>query len=224
MKNKKLIIFGNTNYSEMVCDYFEKYTEYEVALFTVESNYRNGDFFYNKQIVDFETIETKYSPKDYDMFIAVGSSQLNKVRERFYNLAIHKGYNLATFIHPDAYIAPKVTIGKNCIVMECSTILRGTSIGDNVIIWPRAFISHDNIVKNNAYIVGSTNGFCEIGENCFLGAGSMIADHLKIAKDNFITMSAVVRKDTKENSIYEGFPAKRREGITATRFFKISKK
>lgn len=219
-KTKKLIIFGNTNYAEMVCDYFEKYSEYEVVCFTVNDCYKQSETFYNKELVSFEDIEKKYSPNVYEMFIAIGSSNLNKNREIIYMQAIEKGYNLATFIHPDAYISDKVSIGKNCIIMECARILRKSIIGDNTIIWPSAFISHDNIIKNNCYIVGATNGFCEIGENCFLGAGSMIADKVKIAPNNFITMYTAVRKNTEEDSIYEGIPAKKRQGISATFFAK----
>lgn len=219
-KTKKLIIFGNTNYAEMVCDYFSEYSEYEVVCFTVNKNYRQGDTFYNMKIVDFEEIEKYYSPSEYDMFIAVGSSNLNQIREKIYHQAIEKGYNLATFIHPNAYVAPKVSIGKNCIIMECARICTRTVIGDNVIIWPSAFISHNNVVKNNCYIVGATNGFCEVGENCFLGAGAMVVDKVKIAPYNFITMCAAVTKNTEEDSVYQGAPAKKREGISATRFAK----
>ena len=57
----------------------------------------------------------------------------------------------------------------------------------------------------------------------FLGAGAMIADKIKIASYNFITMSAVVRKNTEEDAIYEGIPAKKREGIKATFFAKYIK-
>ena len=222
-KTKKLIIFGNSNYSEMVSDYFEKYSEYEVIAFTVNKNYKQDDIFYGKENIEFENIETRYTPTKYEMFIAIGSSDLNKAREKIFNEATKKGYELATFVHPDAYISDKVTYGKNCIFMECSRILTRTTIGNNVIIWPSGFISHNNIIKDNCYIVGSTNGFCEIGENCFLGAGAMIANNIKIAKHNFITMSAAVRKDTEEDSIYEGIPAKKRQGITATQFAKYVK-
>ena len=218
VKNKKLIIFGNTKYAEMVCDYFSEYSEYEVCAFTVNKKYKNKDIFYNKPIVNFEDIENIFNPLEYEVFIAIGSSNLNKVREYIYNQVLSKGYNLATFVHPDAYIGKKVLIGKNCIIMECCRILTRTKIGNNVIIWPSAFISHDNLIKDHCYIVGSTNGFCEVGENCFLGAGAMIADNVKIAKNNFITMSAVIRKDTDEDSIYEGIPAKKRQGISATFF------
>lgn len=218
-KTKKIVIFGATNYSEMVCDYFEEFTEYHVVAFTVNREFITKDSYYGKRLVCFENIEAIYPPNECDLFIAVGSSRLNKVREILYNIAQQKGYNLPSFIHPNAYIAPKVSIGKNCMIMECAKVLTRTVLGNNIIIWPSGFVSHNNIIKDNAYIVGQTNGFDEIGENCFLGAGAMIADHIRVAKNNFITMSAVVRKNTEENSIYEGFPARKREGITALDFF-----
>lgn len=220
-KTKKLIIFGNTNYSEMICDYFEEYTEYEVCAFTVHEKYKKVDSYYGKLNISFEEITNVCNPSEYDMFVAIGSLRLNKVRADICKQAIQKGYNLATFIHPDAYIGSKVTIGKNCVIMECCKILSRTTIGDNVVVWPIAFISHNNVIKDNVYIVGSTNGFCEVGENTFIGAGAMVADKVKIAKDNFITMSAVVRMDTEEDSIYEGIPAKKRERISATKFTEL---
>lgn len=215
---KKLIIFGNTKYAEMVCDYFTEFSQYEVVAFTVDAAYINGDIFYGKPLIDFANIEKLLPPSEYDMFIAVGSTKLNHVRARICAAAREKGYKLPTFIHPDAYVSPKVTIGENCILMECCHVMRNCKIGNNVIIWPHGWISHDNIIHDNAYIAGLTNGFCEIGKNCFLGAGAIIANHVSIANDNLIAMAAAVRRSTEENSIYEGNPATKRPGITALEF------
>lgn len=220
-KTKKLIIFGNTNYAEMICDYFEEYSEYEVCLFTVDGKYKEGNEYYGKKIVDFENIENVYKPEDYDMFVAVGSSRLNKVREDICKRAMEKGYNLATFIHPNANVSTKVKVGKNTILMEFCRVLQRTEIGDGVVIWPNAIVSHNNTIKDYAYIVGSTNGFCEIGENCFLASNATIADRVKVAKDNYIAMAAAVRKNTEENSVYDGNPARKNQHISAIDFVKF---
>lgn len=220
-KKKKLIIFGNTNYAEMVFDYFNDFSEYEVVAFTVDGKYMTSDTFYDKPLVSFDDIENIYPPSMYDIFVAVGSSKLNSVRALIFGRVKEKGYYCPSFIHPDAYVGPKVSIGENCIFMECSKTLTRSIIGNNVIVWPIGFISHNCIVRDNAYIVGSVNGYGEIGENCFLGAGAMVADKVVIAKDNFITMSAVVRTNTIPDSVYEGIPAKRRENISACRFADI---
>lgn len=218
-KNKKIIIFGIGEYAMSVCDYFTEFTAYDVVGFTVDAAYIKSDKFYAHKLIAFDKIEKSYSPKEYEMFIAVGSSRLNYLRADFYRKAKEKGYRLATFIHPLAYVAPHVTVGDNCIVMENSQIMTRSHIGNNVVIWPGASVSHDCTVKDNCYLVGGMGGFCEIGENCFLGMRAIIADHLTIAKDNFITMASVIRKNTQENSIYDGFPAKRNKYVSALDYF-----
>lgn len=225
MKNKKLIIFGNSPYASMVYDYFDLESDYEVVAFTVNECYISAPFFRDKPVVPFENIELMYSPSEYDMFIAVGSKNLNQTREHFYLEAINKKYSLASFVSPRASIGHKVKVGKNCIIMEGSWVLYNSTIGDDCIVWPGAFISHDNTVYQHSYIVGRTNGFCTIGRNCFIGAGSMIADRVKIASYNFITMSAIINKDTQENSLYSmdlnQTYAKKVPRITAVNFAKL---
>jgi acetyltransferase-like isoleucine patch superfamily enzyme len=52
------------------------------------------------------------------------------------------------------------------------------------------------------------SGFCEIGENSFLGVNSTYNDNIKIAKDNIIGSGAVVIKDTEPGVVMMGSPAK----------------
>lgn len=220
MKNK-LIIFGNSSYANMAYDYFNEFSDYQVVAFTVNKKYKQSNTHRGLPLIAYEELDNFISCEDYDLFIAVGSSKLNATRENIYKEAKLKGITFATFIHPHAYLAPHVTIGENCMIMECSRILRGTRIGNNAIVWPSAFVSHDNHIGDNCYIVGSTNGFCSIGKNCYIGSGAVIGDKVKIADYNLIAMGAVVRSNTDTNSIYEGNPAKKRRGVSATRFAQL---
>ena len=52
------------------------------------------------------------------------------------------------------------------------------------------------------------SGYCEVGENCFLGVNSCIANNIKIARDCVIGMGAVIHKDTEERKVYVGNPGK----------------
>ena len=60
--------------------------------------------------------------------------------------------------------------------------------------------------KTSSHVVVS--GFCEVGENCFLGVNSCVADRVKIARDCIIGAGAVVIKDTEEGKVYVGNPAR----------------
>ena len=83
-------------------------------------------------------------------------------------------------------------------------------------MWSGNHLGHQSIIKDNCFITSHCviSGFCEIGENSYLGVNSTIADEIKIAKDNFIAMGAVVNKNTKEDNIYIGNPAKK-AGVSA---------
>ena len=110
-KNKHLVIFGNTHFAEMVCDYFDSTSEYHVDAFTVDEKYIESKELNNRPVVAFENILELYSPDRYDMFVAIGSSKLNLVREMVFNKVKEKGYYCPTYIHPTAYVAPKVKLG-----------------------------------------------------------------------------------------------------------------
>ena len=220
-KNKKIVIFGNTLLAQTVCDYFTVFSEYEVVAFTVDKQYIQDSTFYDHTIAPFEDIEILYPPSEYDLFVAVGSSKLNAVRATIFKQAKAKGYYLPTFIHPLAYIAPHVTIGENCLIMEYARVLTRSKLENNIIIWPGGSVSHDCVIHDNAYIVSGMGGFCEIGENSFIGMSSTIADHVVVAPNSFITMGTVIRKNTKENSIYTGNPAKRNKYVSAIDYFSI---
>ena len=62
-------------------------------------------------------------------------------------------------------------------------------------------------------------GNCEIGEYSYLGMRSVIAENLKIAPKTFLTMGAIIRKDTKEDSIYYVPSAMRNKLVSSTEFF-----
>ena len=47
------------------------------------------------------------------------------------------------------------------------------------------------------------SGFCEVGENSFLGVNCTIENNVKIAKDNFIGAGSLIQKDTIEKGLYQ---------------------
>jgi len=82
------------------------------------------------------------------------------------------------------------------------------SIGDNVFITAMSVVlTHDLSQKNasNTEIVGKV----EIGEGAFVGMNCTIMPGVKIGKNSIIGSGAVLTKDTEDNSVYAGVPAKR---------------
>lgn len=102
-------------------------------------------------------------------------------------------------------------VGKNfnrqedCIidVSHCWLI----TIGDNVTLAPRVHIlAHDASTKR--YTGYSKIGLVRIGNNVFIGAGSIILPNVRIGNNVIIGAGSVVTRDIPDNSVAAGNPAK----------------
>lgn len=80
-------------------------------------------------------------------------------------------------------------------------------IGNNVTLAPKVHIlAHDASTIN---LIGYTKiGKVEIGDNVFIGAGSIILPNVKIGNNSIIGAGSVVSKDIPENTVYAGNPVK----------------
>jgi sugar O-acyltransferase (sialic acid O-acetyltransferase NeuD family) len=221
-KDKKLIIIGIGETAEIAYEYFTYDSEYEVVGFAVNQQYKNSNLFCGLPVEDFETIETKYNPQEYHAFVAISSGHLNRDRAKVYKLTKEKNYKIASYISSKAFVWRNAQIGENCFILENNVIQPNVEIGNNVTLWSGNHIGHRTIIKDNCFITSHVviSGFCEIGENTFMGVNSCVADQIKIAKDNFIAMGAVITKNTEENKIYKGNPATASD-VSATKYCKV---
>lgn len=224
MKSKKLIIFGAGVLGHLAYEYFTHDSDYQVIGFAVETEYVNPDGFCGLPLIDFNGIENKYPAAEYDMFIALGWYNLNRNRTKFYNLAKQKGYKLASYISTKAFVWPNVEIGDNCMIMEGCILQPWVKICNNVTLWSGCCIEHYSVVKENCTLVARcvVAGGSEIGRNSFLGINTCVGDKIKVAADNFIAMGSVVRKSTKDNSVYEGNPAQCNRFVSAKQFLNVA--
>src|SRR5690242_19101069 len=103
VKEKKLIIFGDSAFAEIAYEYFTHDSEYEVVAFTVTSEFLKRDSLFGLPIVAFENIENIYSPASHDMHIAFVYNNLNRARMKFYDEAKTKGYRLANYVSSRAF-------------------------------------------------------------------------------------------------------------------------
>jgi sugar O-acyltransferase (sialic acid O-acetyltransferase NeuD family) len=222
MKNRKLIIIGDSAFAEIACEYFVVDTNYEVVAFSVESPYLTRDQLQGLPVVAFETLDQRYSPIDHDVFVAITYTQLNRLRARFVSMAKARGYSLASYISPRAFLWRNVEVGEHCFVFEDNTLQPFVKIGDNVVLWSGNHIGHHSVVRSNCFISSHVviSGFCDIGENSFLGVNCTLANNVTISKDNWIGLGVTITRNTEPNQLFKGEqpePAK----VPALRFFKV---
>jgi sugar O-acyltransferase (sialic acid O-acetyltransferase NeuD family) len=208
-KKRKLIIVGDSSFAEIAFEYFTHDSEYEVVAFAVESQFRQRSELFGIPVVDFETIQSIFAPKDHYVFTALTYAKLNRIRTRLYLDAKAKGYGIASYVSSRAFCWRNITIGENVFIFEDNTIQPFVTIGNNVIMWSGNHIGHHSTIKDNCFISSHVviSGHCEVGENCFIGVNATIANNLTIARDTFIAMSAAITKSTEENKVYKASPA-----------------
>jgi len=207
-KTKKAIIFGTSGQAEVMDYLLMNDSEYDVVAFTSTSDFITADSIYGRPLVPFEEIEKKYSPKEYDMHIAIGYNTENRVRRKFYEEAKAKGYKLLTYVSSKCTNYAK-SIGDNCFIFEDNTIQPFVEIGNNCILWSGNHIGHHSVISDNVFVSSHVviSGHCKIGENSFLGVNATIRDGITIAPFTVLGAGSLIVKHTQEGKTYVGTKA-----------------
>ncbi|WP_411960591.1 acetyltransferase [Pseudomonas mandelii] len=210
-KNKKLVIVGAGELAMIAYEYFTYDSAYEVYGFAVERDYIESATLYELPIVPLEDVQQQFPPSEFEVFVAIPASQLNRLRTRLYQSVKEKGYICATYISSRAFVWRNAKIGENCFIFENNTVQPFVEIGNNVILWSGNHIGHRSVIEDNCFISSHVviSGYCRIGESCFLGVNSTLNDHVTVARDCIVASGSLVSKDLKEpERIYYGSPAK----------------
>ncbi len=204
----KIIVFGNGSIAELVDYYFSIDSDHEVVAFTVDEKFASETSFLGKPLVPFEQITDTYPPSDYGMFIALGYTKLNKLRENKYTEAKLLNYEFPSYVSSTAAISKNVEIGENCLILENQTIQPFCKIGDNVTLWSGNHIGHHTTISNHTFISSHVvvSGHCLIGERCFLGVNSCLRDGITLGSDVFVGMAAQVTKKLQDGAIVMSKP------------------
>ncbi len=209
-KKEKIIMFGTGAFAQVAYIYFTKDSPYNVIAFTVHSDHIKEKRLFDLPVIPFENIEELYPPEKYKMFVAIGYSNLNKLRAKIYYEAKEKGYELVTYINSKAIYWDELEIGDNCFIFENNVIQPFVKIGNNVIIWSGNHIGHHSTIGNHCFISSHVviSGFSRIGDYCFIGVNATIVDDIKITKECIIGAGALIVKDIEKSGVYIGQPAR----------------
>jgi sugar O-acyltransferase (sialic acid O-acetyltransferase NeuD family) len=221
-KSRKLVILGDSAFAEIAMEYFEADTDYAVVGFSVEDSFREKDYLNGLPVVDFSKINDIFPADYHEICVAVTYTHLNRLRARLAFEAKSKGYRLASYISPHAFVWRNATIGEHCFIFENNVIQPFSSIGDNVVIWSGNHIGHHSIIRNNCFISSHVviSGFCDVGENSFLGVNSTLANNVSLEGDNWIGPNVAVIKSIEKGTLIKAVqPASAK--ISALRFFKV---
>lgn len=208
MNAKKLVLFGEGLYTEIVHQYFNDDTNYEVVAFTKDDDFITSDQYLGLPMVPFSEIEDLYPPNEADIHIAVSYTNLNNLRERVFHEAKAKGYTLPSYISSKSSVMSKYPIGENCFIFEDNTIQPFVQIGNNIILWSGNHIGHHSTIKDHNFVSSHVviSGQCTIESNCFIGVNSTIGHMVTVGRETLVGAGSIITKNTEPGSVY--VPAK----------------
>ncbi|WP_226426445.1 acetyltransferase [Xanthomonas sp. NCPPB 2865] len=208
--HKPLVIVGAGEFAQIACEYFQHDSDYTVVAFSVERDFLLRPTLAELPVVAYEELEQRYPPEQYEVFVAIPATQLNRLRTRFFQDMLRRGYRCASYVSSRAFVWRNAQIGANCFLFEGNVIQPFTRIGDNCILWSGNHIGHRTVVQDNVFIASHAviSGYCEIGRGSFIGVNVTLSDKVRIAADNIIGAGALVTRHTDVERVYVGSPAR----------------
>lgn len=206
----KLVIYGNSDFAELMTYYFSSDSEYEIAGYCVDRAFIHDTVFLGKPLVPFEEVETVFPPSEYDMFVAVGYKSM-RLRKALFEKTKAKGYRHANYISSAAHIDDSNVIGVNNAILHRAVLEPFAKIGDNNIINTSVIVCHHSNITDHCFIAAkaSVGGYSVVGENSFLGFGSTVLQKLSLAQETLVGAQALLTCSTEPFSTYVGVPAKK---------------
>ncbi|MDH4562759.1 acetyltransferase [Pseudomonas sp. BN411] len=206
---RKMIIYGGGTFAALMRYLFESDSNYVVVAYCLDRKFIASSEIDGLPVVAFEDVENIYSPKDFDMFIAIGYSGMRN-RVLMYERAKQKDFMLANYVSSDSVVSDSVVLGENNAILQGVQIEPFVSIGDNNVIWSSVNICHDSKVGNHSFIAAKSTigGFSAVGNNCFIGFGSTIIHNVSLADETLVGACSLITSDTNKYSKNIGIPAK----------------
>ncbi|WP_158883521.1 acetyltransferase [Rhodanobacter sp. L36] len=207
---RPLVLIGAGEFAQIACEYFAHDSDRDVVAFSVDRKYLAQQELAGRPVIAYENIEQNYPPSDFDVFVAIPASELNRVRTRFYRDAKSRGYQFATYISTRAFVWRNAEVGENSFIFEGNVIQPFVEIGNNCILWSGNHVGHRTVVRDHVFVASHAviSGYCDVGESSFIGVNATFNDHVKVAADNIIGAGALVTRDTEPGRIYVGSPAR----------------
>ncbi len=140
--------------------------------------------------------------------------------EKYPNAALALGYGFkdpfpmeraATLIDPTAFASRSAKIGNACVIYPGCFIGYNATLGDRVFSLSGSVINHDDVLGDDVCLCSNVTlaGNVRVEAGVYLGQASTVRQHLRLGKDSFIGMGAVVVSDVPPNAVMAGNPARK---------------
>jgi len=199
-----LVIFGTGSFAELAHFYFTRDSDHRVVAFTADADHVHEPTKAALPLVSFDAVEREFPPAQCTMFVAVGYRQVNAVRERVYEEARRRGYQLQTYVSSKCTWWGDTKIGDNCFIFEDNTIQPFVTIGNDVVMWSGNHIGHHSSIGDHTFLASHVviSGHVTVGRRCFLGVNATVRDSISIGDRSVIGAGALIMKSTRPDDVF----------------------
>lgn len=193
---KKLILLGDSLFSEIAHEYFTHDSDYDVVAFSVEREYLRQSSFRGLPVVPFEALGQEFDPAGHSVYAALTYGKLNRVRQRLASEAKAKGYALASYVSSRAFVWRNVEIGEHCFIFEDNTLQPFVTVGSNCVMWSGNHIGHHSRIGDNVFVASHAviSGSVTVGDNSFIGVNATVVNDIEIGADCWLGPHVVVTR------------------------------
>lgn len=200
----RLVIVGNSLSAEIMYKYLMQDKRYKVVAFAVNREYIDTNEMFGLPVCELETLPSRFPATEVNLVMGVGYNNLNRTRESLYACGKEMGYEIETYIHPDAKVYNDGNIGEGSIIFANTVVEVCSTIGKNSVIWANCIVAHHAGIGDNCWIASGTvvAGQAKIGNNSFLGVNVSISNQVELAEFNIIGGHTAIHKKTKKHEVY----------------------
>jgi sugar O-acyltransferase (sialic acid O-acetyltransferase NeuD family) len=203
----KHVIVGSGKFGQVARAYIEEYSSIKIDAFAVSESLMHG---VNDSPIDVISLEKllELGASDSKVFVAIGYSKMNSIREAIYLKLKEADFNFISFVHPNVKIWDSSQIGENVFIFEDNTIQPFTKIGNNSVLWSGNHIGHHSRIDDHTFISSHVvvSGDCHIGRNSFLGVNATIFDGVSIGERCLIGGGAIINNNIEPDSVIVSRP------------------
>ena len=206
---KKLIIYGDSSYAEMIAHYFRTDSNYKVVAFCADREYRSKDKIGSTPIVDFEDIEDLFSSEEHYIFAAIGYKSV-RTHKRLYKKVKNLSFPIARYVSSQSMVDSSCEVGVNCLVLAGSILEPYSIIKENCFVNSGAIVCHNAIVEAHTILASGSlvGGYSKVGHSSLIGFNATIAELLEVGSETLLGAGSLLLQNTDNHTMYVGSPAK----------------
>lgn len=201
---KRVILAGNAVTADILSCYLAGDDRYEVTGLTVDDEFVSQGGIVGLDTVALSALSQSYAPEAYSVIMAMGYSDLNRGRESMFSRLKAMGYQIETYIHPDAFVFTALPIGEGCVVLPSAVVEPHVQLGPNSMVWCNVTLAHHSRIAENCWVASGSviSGQAKVGRNSFIGVNATVVNEVTVGEYCIVGGGALITKDTKPSTVH----------------------